>query len=464
MRNKKVAIIGAGPAGLVAAKECLDNGLEPVVFESQPEIGGLWHPQTGSTWIGMKTNISTLTSVFPDFPWPDTANEFPTQQEMFEYLGRYADQYNLKQHIRFNCPVQLLQQHGKQWRITTNGFGTEDYDFVIVASGIFSKPHMPIEPSSSKVMHSSEYKTAAQVSGKNVIVIGGGFSGVEIATAIAEYAQSVTHVIRSPHWVIPRYITNQPLDKIFYNQPNRANPNECLLKTTEENIKVNSYMASLAKSQALDISSPLYIDPTSNYPAKVAISDKYLDLVNDHKIIVKPHSYIADQYDLKIYCTGYQLSLGYMHPAILQALQFNNEDQFLPIMLHKCTWNPYLPNMAFVGMYRGPYLPIMELQAKWAAQVFSGKLDLPAKATMHNSLRQEKIMRDLPKNLQPQFPHGDYVGLKNDLTAILAARPNMLHGYNIRKQRLALLTTVAGMATYGIKEKVTKYVNKLRNI
>lgn len=464
MYSKKVAIIGAGPAGLVAAKECLEQGLKPVIYETKAELGGLWHPVTGSTWLGMKTNISKLTSVFTDFPWPNHSNEFPTQQEMFAYLHSYADKYQIKQYIRFNCPVRLLEQNGSQWQINTDNFATETYDFVIIASGIFSKPHMPIK-TDNNVMHSSEYKTTTQVTGKNVIVYGGGFSGVEIAAAIAEHAQSVTHVIRSPHWVIPRYIGEQlqPLDKVFYNQANRVNPNECLLKTAEENAKINSYMATLSKSQTLDPTSPLYINPTSANPAKVAISDHYLDLVNAGKISVQSSDYVSDQYDLKIYCTGYQLSLNYMHPDILKALQFNNEDLLQPILLHKCTWNPNLPNMAFIGVYRGPYLPIMELQSKWAAQVFSNNLNLPSKIVMQNSIAQEQAIRDLPKNSRPQFPHGDYLGLKNDLIAILASRHNMLHGYNICKKKLALLTIVAGIATYGIKDQVYKYVNKLPN-
>jgi len=461
MLSKKVAIIGAGPAGLVSAKECLESGLEPVVFESQADIGGLWHPKTGSTWVGMRTNISTLTSVFPDFPWSDTADEFPTQAVMYEYLCRYADTYDLKNYIRFNCAVELLEQNGNKWQIKTQPFGTESYDFVIVASGIFSKPHMPIE-SSSNIMHSSEYKSVAQVKDKNIVIYGGGFSGVEIAAAIAEHAKSIVHIVRSPHWIIPRYIGNQPLDKVFYQQPNRSDPHENSLKTAEDNIKVNAYMATLSKSQTLDVNNPLYIDPTSSNPAKVAISDNYMGHVESGKIIVKKDIYADPNCDLKIYCTGYQLRLDYMHPDVKKTLQFA-EDQLQPILLHKCTWHPNLPNMAFVGMYRGPYLPIMELQAKWATQVFSGKLPRPTNAAMQISLAHEKKLRELPKQLRPQFPHGDYVGLRNDLTEVLKCRHNILHRYNLRTQRLKLVANVVALATYGVKQQVHTYVNKLRN-
>lgn len=461
MHNKKVAIIGAGPAGLVAAKECLEQELEPIIYESKATLGGLWHPETGSTWIGMKTNISTLNSVFPDFPWPEHANEFPSQQEMYEYLHKYADAYKLKQYIRFNCATELLERNNNKWQISTTRFGTESYDYVIIASGIFSKPYMPVKPNSN-VIHSSDYKTPSQVSGKNVVIYGGGFSGVEIAAAIAEHTP-VVHVVRSPHWIIPRYIGNQALDKVFYNQPDRINPHECSLKTAEENIKVNSYMATLAKSQILDASSPLYINPTSSYPAKVAISDNYMEMLAAGKISVKAPPYEAKQSDLKIYCTGYQLSLDYMHSDILKVLQFNSEDQLQPILLHKCTWHPNLPNMAFVGVYRGPYLPIMELQAKWIARIVCGKLEPPNNATMRESLAYEQKIRELPKHLRPQFPHGDYVGLKNDLIEILSCKRNMLHGYNLRNQRLTLAASIAAITTYGIKEQVNKHVNKLRN-
>lgn len=466
--KKRVAIIGAGPAGLVAAKEAIEHGLEPVVFEKHAELGGLWHPETGSTWHGLRTNLSKLTSAFPAFPWPENASEFPTQQEMYEYLHNYAKKYELRGYIKFNCTVQLIQQNVNKWLITADNV-SEEFEFVIIASGIFSTPYMPFEQSGVHtnsnieytVMHSSEYKNPNAIMDKDVLVFGGGFSGVDIATTIAKHARHVVHVIRTPYWIIPRYIDGKPLDKVLYDQSNRYNPHENLFKTAEENIKTNAYMATLSPMQATDSSSALYIEPVKNSsPAKVAISDEYMNLVKTGKIVVKKTPITNHHCNFIIYCTGYRLNLNFLHNNILNALKFEN-DQLQPILLHKCTWHPKLPGMAFVGMYRGPYFPIMELQSKWAAKVFSKELTLPQDTVMHTSIAEEQKIRALPKSKRPQFPHGDYVGLRNDLTTEVNRKPNILYGYRFSTNKTKLAAVVAvGIASLGLGMAINKYAHK----
>ena len=63
-----VAIIGAGPSGLTAAKAAIECGLSPSIFEKSSNLGGLWKSETRYVWNELHTNLSRHTCIFSDFP------------------------------------------------------------------------------------------------------------------------------------------------------------------------------------------------------------------------------------------------------------------------------------------------------------------------------------------------------------------------------------------------------------
>jgi hypothetical protein len=86
-------------------------------------------------------------------------------------------------------------------------------------------------------------------------------------------------------------------------------------------------------------------------------------------------------------------------------------------------FHPDLPGLTFIGHYRGPGFPIMELQARWIARILAGELPLPNRAAMLDGIAQEQAIRSqLPR---PQFPHGDLVGLADGLAKELGAFPTL---------------------------------------
>jgi dimethylaniline monooxygenase (N-oxide forming) len=98
------------------------------------------------------------------------------------------------------------------------------------------------------------------------------------------------------------------------------------------------------------------------------------------------------------------------------------EDSFQPVLLHKCTFNPSVANMAFVGIYRGPYFGVIELQARWASMVFSGEIPLPEGEKMLAGIDEERNIR--AQKPRPQFPHGDYVGMGDHIAREIKAFPD----------------------------------------
>jgi len=117
--------------------------------------------------------------------------------------------------------------------------------------------------------------------------------------------------------------------------------------------------------------------------------------------------------DILILCTGYRPCFDFFSKDILEQLSYIPDDLFCPIILHRTIFHPSLPNLAFIGMYRGPFWATIELQSRWVAAIFSGLLSIPSIATQRIGLDMERRIRD--QQPRPQFPHGDYVGNADDL-------------------------------------------------
>uniref|UniRef100_A0A3Q2FPE0 Flavin-containing monooxygenase n=1 Tax=Cyprinodon variegatus TaxID=28743 RepID=A0A3Q2FPE0_CYPVA len=106
--SRRVAVVGAGSSGLVCMKCCLDEGLEPVCFESSDDIGGLWRfkenpePDRASIYHSVIINTSKEMMCFSDFPIPAHFPNFMHNSLIMEYFRMYVNHFQLAKHIRFN--------------------------------------------------------------------------------------------------------------------------------------------------------------------------------------------------------------------------------------------------------------------------------------------------------------------------------------------------------------------------
>jgi len=123
-----------------------------------------------------------------------------------------------------------------------------------------------------------------------------------------------------------------------------------------------------------------------------------------------------------VMCTGYSSSLPFLSQDILDAIEYEPRDQLQPVLLHHQVLHPKLPGLAFVGYYRGPYFPIMELQARWVAGIAAGEIQPPTLAEMKKGVDIERAIRN--RRPRPQFPHGDYVRLADGFARDIGAFPD----------------------------------------
>ncbi|MEU2258663.1 NAD(P)/FAD-dependent oxidoreductase [Nocardia xishanensis] len=228
MTGARVAVIGAGVAGLVTAKVLRDDGFDVVVFEKEPAVGGVWIESR--TYPGLRTNNSHDTYAFSDHPYSRSADMFPTAAQVREYLGSYVRRFRLEPHLRLSAEVIELSRQGPVFEVEVRSgsdFTTWFFDFVVVCTGVFSEPHVPeiegMQRFVGRLLHSSQATDPALFAGQRVVVVGAGKSALDLAAWAAAHASTCTLVFRRPHWMIPRYLLGRiPSDRLLTTRANEA--------------------------------------------------------------------------------------------------------------------------------------------------------------------------------------------------------------------------------------------------
>eukprot|EP00005_Dracoamoeba_jomungandri_P014293 CAMPEP_0174267816 /NCGR_PEP_ID=MMETSP0439-20130205/35000_1 /TAXON_ID=0 /ORGANISM="Stereomyxa ramosa, Strain Chinc5" /LENGTH=451 /DNA_ID=CAMNT_0015355537 /DNA_START=30 /DNA_END=1386 /DNA_ORIENTATION=- len=380
----------------------------------------------------MATNLSHHTCCFSDWPWPKNTDTFPKRSQVHEYLQSYAEHFGITHKILLNTLVTLVTpSHGK-WKVKWTSEAREKkkqvFDYVCVCSGFFSEPFKPSLGLEGPSYHASEVQFDS-VADQRVVVLGSAFSGTEMAVQLVE-AQArlpVHHLFRRPKWIIPRWIPSPdggktPVDLAFYS---RGGSEE--IPDTERNTRKRKYFEAIQQqlfsgSQG-SINKALLMDEEPTDPVFVTIADQYLEGVQNGCIC--PHTIdevTSIDYDLLVLATGYRTTLPFLQEDTLSTLSFEPDNPFQPLILHWCMFHPELEGMAFIGMYRGPYFGIIELQARLALYGWSGKCELPSKEVISKGIEEEEKIREMDP--QPQFPHPDYVAFADCIAKQCGVFPN----------------------------------------
>ena len=369
---KRVAVIGAGAAGLTSARWLLDAGLEPAVFERTAAVGGLWRPDTGLAYPSLRTNTSKQKTAFSDLPFDAALPDHPGRDAVLAYLERYADVAGVRSRIRFGRTVTSVRPAADGW--TVDG---EAFDAVVVASGLFGRALEPSmrgrEAFRGTVIHSRDYPGPAGFAGKDVVVIGAGSSGSDIAVELAPVARSVSIAIRELPTFVPREYRGRPYD-------HRATRLARMLPLRVRQWRVHRLVAqeyrargmplrgvSLNTTQGTDLLDELARGRITKRPAIVAVDEAGAIFADGTR----------SDADAIVLATGYAAEFPFLPPGVPAVF----EDA---LALYRLVFPPGVAGLAFVGMTRvsGPVFPVAELQARWVAAVFAGQASLPSAGAM----------------------------------------------------------------------------------
>jgi cation diffusion facilitator CzcD-associated flavoprotein CzcO len=208
--DSTVYVVGAGPAGLVTAAMLARHDIPAVVLEQSDGIAGAWRAR----YDRLHLNTSRLTSGLPGMRFRRGAGLFPSRDEFVAYLEEFARRNAVT--VRFGTRVEALERSDGRWLLRTSR-GPLSAAEVVVATGYARQPIVPGWPGRNRfggrMLHSAGYVTSRPFRGRDVLVVGAGSSGLEIAYDLAEGGAARVRVsARTPPNIVLRRLGRLPGD------------------------------------------------------------------------------------------------------------------------------------------------------------------------------------------------------------------------------------------------------------
>ena len=212
METHEHVIVGAGSAGLATGALLQRAGLEPLLLEAGLEPGAAWRAR----YDRLRLHTPRLLSGLPGRRIPRRLGRWVARDGVLEYLREYAEGERLD--VRTGVRVDRIERDGDAWRLETAAGPIQARD-VIVATGYNGRPFVPDWPGresfTGELTHSADYRNPLPYVGRDVLVVGIGNSGAEIATDVAEGGAVRTRVsVRTSPQIVRRATAGIPAQLI----------------------------------------------------------------------------------------------------------------------------------------------------------------------------------------------------------------------------------------------------------
>lgn len=213
----EAVVIGAGPAGLASAGALRRRGVPAVVLDSADVVASSWQER----YDGLRLNTPRFLSHLPGAPLPWRLGRWVRWEDFLAYLEHYA-RANVPD-LRLGVSVERISRQGEAWTLDTSE-GRFTTRAVVVATGFDRVPKIPDWPGragfSGTLLHSADYREPSGFLDKDVLVVGAGTSGNEIAVQVLEGgAARVRVAIRRRQTIAPRELRRIPPGALAYPRP-----------------------------------------------------------------------------------------------------------------------------------------------------------------------------------------------------------------------------------------------------
>lgn len=203
MQETEVIIIGAGPAGLGCAGCLTKAGIPYIMLEKTDRVASAWHRHYERLHLHSEKKNSEL----PYLSFPADYPKYVSRLQLIDYLNTYAKKFKIEP--RFEEEVHSAIRLDMKWRVKTN---KEEYwsRFLVIATGLSHKPRRPVWPGmetfQGPIIHTSQYKNGKPYTNQNVLVVGFGNSGGEIAIDLHEHGARPSLSVRGPVNIVPKEV------------------------------------------------------------------------------------------------------------------------------------------------------------------------------------------------------------------------------------------------------------------
>jgi cation diffusion facilitator CzcD-associated flavoprotein CzcO len=445
----RIAIIGAGVAGLATAKVLTQAGHDVVVFDKTPDVGGVW--SRTRRYPGVTTQSPKAQYSLSDFPMPRDYPEWPSGEQVQAYLAGYAAHFGLDRSLRLETEVLSATPDGGGWAVLTQdvsttgnaatvrdsvttkeGAGTtatDTFDRLVVANGVFCEPAIPAFPGREEfaaagglLLAGTELHDAEQARGKHVLVVGYGKSACDVSVPVSRVAASTDVIARQLLWKVPRKINGKLNFKmLLLTRLGEALFRYRVLRGAEKFLHgpgaglrgkmINSIGAISVKQFGLD---KLGLVPAGQMEDIVRgaiglATEGFFEGVADGTITVRrdrtisrlyasggrPYAELSDgtvlPADLVVCSTGFTQGVPFL-PGDLEQRLLDERGNFL---LYRQIRPADVPGLYFNGYNSSFFSPLnAEMAAVWIAADLAGAIALPDAADMRQAVAEQLAFMD----------------------------------------------------------------------
>ncbi|OVA05887.1 Pyridine nucleotide-disulfide oxidoreductase [Macleaya cordata] len=227
MKEDVVIVVGAGPSG-IATSACLNRlSIPNIVLEREDCLASLWMKKS---YDSLHLSLAKQFSELPHLSIPADYPKYASREQFIRYLDNYASHFKVCPLYNRLVELATFNEATRKWcvkvRNTTPGGSDGDCEeeyrgrFLVVAAGETSHAYIPevegLDSFRGEVLHSTEYKTGEKYTNKNVLVVGAGNSGMEIALDLVNFGAKTSIVVRSPLHIISRGMADIGLILVKY--------------------------------------------------------------------------------------------------------------------------------------------------------------------------------------------------------------------------------------------------------
>lgn len=212
--DRPVYVIGGGPGGLSVAHALRTQGLRAVVLEKSDKVGASWRGHYDRLHLHTTRRLSGL----PGLPMPRRFGRWVSRDDVVRYLEKYAEYHDLE--IVTGVEVSRVEPapDGFGWLLRATGGRELTGAAVVVATGHNHTPRIPDWPGragyTGELLHAGEYRNPAPYAGRDVLVVGVGNTGAEIAVDLVEGGASrVRLAVRTTPHIVRRSTAGWPAQR-----------------------------------------------------------------------------------------------------------------------------------------------------------------------------------------------------------------------------------------------------------
>lgn len=424
----RIAVIGAGPSGITAAKNVLEAGLgeNMVVFEKSGALGGNWVYRSdddndknddkddddsndhSSVYETTRSISSRYLSEYEDFPFSPDVADYPHHSLFRRYFADYAQHFGVTDKVRFHVEIVHAQRDDQgRWQLeirsnSSNKYDndgkttTETFDILMVANGHHWDPRLPSLPGkfAGDVIHSHSFKhnRSPLFQNKRVLVIGGGNSACDVAVECCRVAQKTCLSMRRGHWIVPKFMFGVPCDVINASLQWLPLPN--FIREMAFRLLVWMFAGSYKR---LGLQTPDY----GILQGHITMNSELFYFLGHGAVearrgieqvdgrTVRFTNGREDEFDTIVWATGYKISFPFFDQSFIDWKDANH------VPLWRRMFHPDVSNLYFIGLFQplGCIWPLADYQAMLACQEILGNYQRPA---------------DLQKAIQKERQHPHY--------------------------------------------------------